>query len=552
MNDIIIEHSKFAYEDIKGIESVFINNYPVVYILYNKSENKTRPKAYIGQTVHAHRRMKQHLEDKKRKQLTDTLLIGHAHFNQSATYNIETNLINYFIADEQFSLQNISQTTQTQMHNYYQKEYYNEELFENLWEALRVNGIAKSSTDVLKNKDIYKLSPFKELSQEQLELKQEILDFCRKNLSTKDHQVFVIHGEAGTGKSVVLSSLFNTIQELSKDKSSVLYKTDNYLLVNHGEMIKTYQNIANSLPHLAKNRFEKPTTFVNKYTEKQADIVLVDEAHLLLSNKDAFNNFNYQNHLEEIIKRSKITIVIFDDKQVLRMKNHWDRDRLSEMLDGYQSHEYNLTNQFRMLASPEIIHWIDSFVQKQVLHLPANTENFDLRIMKSANELKEYIREANIMMGLSRIVSTFDYLHKKDGSTYYVDEEGLNMPWNTTDSSITWAERPETIDEVGSIYTVQGFDLNFVGVVLGPSVDYDEEKKELVIAVEKYKDTGAFSGGNRFSDINERNNHKEHIILNSINVLMKRGVYGLAIYAVNEKLRNKLLKLQEERDELNE
>lgn len=77
-----------------------------------------------------------------------------------------------------------------------------------------------------------------------MDLKQEILDFCRKTLSTKDHQVFVIHGEAGTGKSVVFSSLFNTIQELSKDKSSVLYKADNYLLVNHGEMTKTAYSVS--------------------------------------------------------------------------------------------------------------------------------------------------------------------------------------------------------------------------------------------------------------------------------------------------------------------
>src|SRR5699024_12361167 len=52
------------------------NNYPIVYILYNQSKNKSRPKAYIGQTVQVLRRMKQHLENQNRKQLTDTLFIG--------------------------------------------------------------------------------------------------------------------------------------------------------------------------------------------------------------------------------------------------------------------------------------------------------------------------------------------------------------------------------------------------------------------------------------------------------------------------------------------
>ncbi len=47
--------------------------------------------------------------------------------------------------------------------------------------------------------------------------------------------------------------------------------------------------------------------------------------------------------------------------------------------------------------------------------------------------------------------------------------------------------------EVGSIYTVQGFDLNNVGVVIGPSIDYDPETDQLVIDIDKYEDKGAFT-----------------------------------------------------------
>ena len=38
--------------------------------------------------------------------------------------------------------------------------------------------------------------------------------------------------------------------------------------------------------------------------------------------------------------------------------------------------------------------------------------------------------------------------------------------------NLAWAEQPHTINEVGSTYTIQGFDLSFVGVILGPSVKY--------------------------------------------------------------------------------
>lgn len=55
-------------------------------------------------------------------------------------------------------------------------------------------------------------------------------------------------------------------------------------------------------------------------------------------------------------------------------------------------------------------------------------------------------------------------------------------------------DKGSTVKEAGSIYTVQGFDLNYVGVILGPSITYDEENDQLVIKTELYKDTGAFTG----------------------------------------------------------
>ena len=88
-------------------------------------------------------------------------------------------------------------------------------------------------------------------------------------------KVYVIHGEAGTGKSVILSSLFNTLQEEARQSHSVLAGTKNFLLVNHSEMLKTYQQISESLPYLKKKDFAKPTTFINNQKIEQADIVLI-------------------------------------------------------------------------------------------------------------------------------------------------------------------------------------------------------------------------------------------------------------------------------------
>lgn len=543
MSELVFENREFTPGHVNTLKTLHLNNYPIVYILYNE---KKRPSAYIGQTVQATRRLRSHLEDTRRKDLNRSILIGHEKFNQSATYNIESNLINYFIADNRFQLQNVSQTRSRVMHNYYQKAYYNEKLFQVIWEKLRQEKIVSATLENLKNKDIYKLSPYKELSPQQLDIKTEILDFCKEHMLKEGNHVIAIEGDAGTGKSVLLSSLFNTIQDLSKDESSLLHGTDNYLLVNHGEMLKTYKNIANSLPNLKKQNLMKPTSFINEKTKAgaMADIVLIDEAHLLLTKEDSYNNFHYQNQLDEIIKRSKITIVIFDPKQVLKIKSYWNNRLLEEITNQYKAKTVKLTEQMRMNASPETIKWIDHFVAKEILPLPTEEDSsFELRIFNDAAMFKTAIENKNNEVGLSRIVSTFDYLHKKDNKTYIVDEEGINMPWNSTQNNLTWAENPNSIKEVGSIYTVQGFDLNYVGVVLGPSVSYDECTDKLVIDPSKYKDKGAFITRTDFSP--EKNQEiKEEIILNSINVLMKRGIHGLYIYATDPKLKQRLLELQ--------
>ncbi len=541
-SQLIFENHQFRNDDFNEISSLYINNYPVLYILHNKTN-----KAYIGQTTNVRSRMKQHLKIKERKVFSDSLVIGYEKFNQSATYNIETKLINHFLADGKFTLQNKSQTSKNQsIHNYFEKQFFNIKLFEQLWEKLREEGLAINSSDIIQNRDVYKLSPFHELSDSQLDIKQRILDYCEKNIQSDKHKIFFIEGDAGTGKSVVLSSLFNDLCNLTKDNSSNLYKKSNYLLVNHSEVQKTYQTMAERLPNMKKKQILKPTSFINESDKGKispSDVVLVDEAHLLLTSEDRYNGFNFENQLEEIIKRSKITIIIFDPKQVLKLKSNWSSNSFPHLFRNYDSEVLKLTDQFRMNASDEILKWIDAFVEKQLLPIPNSTEEYHFEICSTADELKDKINKLNEKDKLSRLVSTFDYVHKKDGGIYYVDKDGINLPWNRVNPKMVWAENAETINEVGSIYTIQGFDLNNVGVILGPSVDYDEATDQIVIKHWEYKDKGAFANVANLSG-DKLIKAKENIILNSINILMKRGIRGLYIYATNPNLRKKLISLK--------
>nr|WP_278335085.1 DNA/RNA helicase domain-containing protein [Clostridium pasteurianum] len=183
--------------------------------------------------------------------------------------------------------------------------------------------------DIISNDSLYKLDPYKKLTEEQEKLKEHIFKFCYNHLKD-EHAIFLINGAAGTGKSLLLSSIFNNLQNISRsDSSNALYDTNNYLLVNHPEMLKLYKEIAGKAPNLLKKNFERPTTFINRMAKNntRADIVLIDEAHLLLTKKDPYNHFNQDNQLEEIIKHSHIVILVFDENQVLKFKSYWKNEK---------------------------------------------------------------------------------------------------------------------------------------------------------------------------------------------------------------------------------
>ncbi|WP_427108619.1 DUF2075 domain-containing protein [Lysinibacillus xylanilyticus] len=366
----------------------------------------------------------------------------------------------------------------------------------------------------------------------QLELKEKVIEICEQNISRSEEDksfLFLIQGEAGTGKSVVLSSIFNTIQELSTDISSPLCGSEHYLVVNHDEMLKTYKSIASKLKFLKAKNFDRPTPLINrlKKSGEKADIILVDEGHLLLTRPDTYNNFSDNNQLEELMKLAKIVVVVYDESQVLKLKSFWKEATLETLMQQSDYEKYELKNQFRMRANEEVIEWIDHFKNKKISPIP-NDKEYELKIFDSLQTMHEAIIEKNNDYGLSRVVSTFDYLHKKDGGIYYITEDNGNykIPWNITDGKYTWAEKDSTIKEAGSIYTIQGFDLNYVGVILGPSITYDKQSECLVIKTENYKDVGAFAGIEGIENVKQA---KEKIILNSMNVLMERGIEGLYI-----------------------
>ncbi|PAK98184.1 DNA replication initiation protein [Lactobacillus kefiranofaciens] len=401
------------------------------------------------------------------------------------------------------------------------------------------------TTDLI-NDATQKLSPFKKLTAEQNKLVNTILQFTKKHIKQDYPAIFTVYGDAGTGKSVVLAHLFNEIQVAARtDKTSALYGTTNYFVVNHPEILKVYKEIAGNLPHLYKKDFTRPTSLINQLDKRSAtvDLIVIDEAHLLLSRADPYNNFTYQNQLVELIKRAKIVILVFDPYQVLRTKSFWTTQQLEQITHQYPHEDYHLTHQFRVNASDELLEWFNHFTDDgKILPFPQNArQNYDFRIFDDAEKMRQEIVKRNNEVGLSRILSTTGYPSTLDGGKHYITEGKFKMPWDQYNyTSKPWAEIPKTINEVGSIYTCQGFNLNYTGIILSPPISQIPGTNRLQIDPEKFTDIEAFKKRKDLFTLKQLNQAKKRLFMNMINVLFKRGVYGTYIYAHDPLLRQTL------------
>lgn len=392
------------------------------------------------------------------------------------------------------------------------------------------------------------LAPTLPLTTEQAALVKQILAFTTAHLKEEGPAVFVVEGEAGTGKSVVLTHLFNDLQVAARTaKESPLYQTKNQFTVNHPEVLKVYRELAGGQAHLLKKDFQRPTSLINQLDKSgdHRDVVVVDEAHLLLSKADHYNNFYHDNQLTELLKHASVVILVVDFAQVLRMKSLWTRERLARLLAPYPSQWVKLTHQFRMQAPQPLVDWLNAFTAGTITPLPSvDLADYDFRIFDDAEEMRQLIVRRNQQGGMARVLSTSGYPSILDGGKHYITEGRFKLPWDQYNFTATpWAELPETINEVGSIYTCQGFDLNYAGIIIGPVFYQDPASGRLEVDLSRYTDTEAFKRRADLTDPAEIDRLKRQMVRNALNVIVKRGVKGTYLYAHDPLLRRTLTQL---------
>lgn len=521
-------------------------------------------------------------------------IFGHKHFNLSMTRDIENRLIDYCLANPNANPQNGRGNPQG---DYYGMEDM-EDIFHMIWNRLRrENSELFPAESKITKSAVYKASPNHRLTNDQKSAKEKIKDrVFDAVVGNKSGQLIFVEGEAGTGKTVLTSSTFYELldADIIKDRS---LKCN--LLVNHDEQLNVYKNMAVRLGYKA-DVVLNPTEFLNRHSvtdpatgafkpdpHNHADVVFVDEAHLLWTQpKQAYSKKYSGSQLDDIMSRAKVTVIMFDKNQILRKEqfdelNFMDSRRLLAQSQGpdpfnpdpamVRNNYILLKNQLRMNCSPDTMDWIDGLSKeltvKNLILGSGNkdTESYEVVIFDDPDSLHEAIKGKAGKAGseLSRLIATYDWQYKQNEwapapQRYWsVNIDDWSLPWNEQyywrdiqpklnkrlirkRDTLDWAEQEYSINEVGSTFTIQGFDLAYAGVILGPSVRYDPGKKRIWFdesrrAWDKMKGNRTLSDGTTV-------NVTDTISRNELRVLLTRGTKGLYIYACDDALRDALKK----------
>ena len=362
-------------------------------------------------------------------------------------------------------------------------------------------------------------------------------DMCVRTMlqCLKDHKkrTILIQGGPGTGKSVLA---VNLLMHFILCNCNTAYVTKNsaprqaFLSILSGNKA---ENIAD-IGQLFRSPFGLSRVPVNAY-----DCLIVDEAHRLI--KKMYGDWSGENQVKECISASLLTIFMLDEDQAVTTKDigsvqeivKWCKELGSDII---MREETKLISQFRCNGSDAYIQFIDNLLQRneETISVPITELNYDFRIFDDASEMREALREKNAD-NKARMVAGYCYdwnVKNRRGDIDISLPGGFQAKWNLENDKI-WAINPKSFEEVGCIHTAQGLEFDYVGVLIGKDLKY--ENGQVVT------DKNAISRDDKSSGIRSASDDvARKLILNTYKTLLTRGQKGCFVYCEDEGLREYL------------
>lgn len=347
--------------------------------------------------------------------------------------------------------------------------------------------------------------------------------------------VLIVEGGPGTGKSVLAINLLK--QFLNRGFNS-FYVTKNSA---PREVFKAKLKI-DKMSGL-NNLFKGSGSFYD-CESNSFDVLIVDEAHRLNKKSGRFSNLG-ENQIKEIINASKFSIFFIDENQRVTLKDIGSIAEIKKYANYYDTGIYimELKSQFRCDGSDGYLAWLDNTLEIRETANYDLDDKYDFKVFDNPNELRKAIMEKNKINNKSRLVAGYCWnwisngKNKSDIYDIEMPEYDFGMSWNL-EKSKTWAIDEASVNEVGCIHTCQGLEFDYVGVIIGDDLRY--ENNHIVTDYKKRAKTDqSLKGINKIAKedgYEEAEKIADTIIKNTYKTLMTRGMKGCYVYCTNKEL----------------
>jgi DUF2075 family protein len=358
-----------------------------------------------------------------------------------------------------------------------------------------------------------------------------------KKTKTGKKNVLIIEGGPGTGKSVVAINLLVNLTKLgfvTKYISKNAAPREVYATKLSGVKKKTE----------ISNLFGGTGSFID-VESNVFDVLLVDEAHRLNLKSGLYQNLG-DNQIEEIINASKFSIFFVDDDQQIHIKDVGSSEYIETVakMNGAYINKLKLESQFRCNGSDGFLSWLDNTLQiKETANIKLSSNEFDFKVFTDLNELKQTIFEKNKINNKSRLVAGYcwDWVSAKDNTKTDINipEFDFGMKWNLKKDGSTWIIGDDSVNEVGCIHTCQGLELDYVGVIIGNDMRF-ENNQIITDVMERSSNDRSIMGIKKLLKEDKANalEMADKIIKNTYRTLMTRGMKGCYVYCCDKNLAN--------------
>lgn len=346
--------------------------------------------------------------------------------------------------------------------------------------------------------------------------------------------VVLVHGGPGTGKSVIALHLLG---RLSGEGLKTMHLTGSKAFTENMRKVVGSRAAAQFGYFNVNKKGELPPN--------QFDALVLDEAHRIReSSKDRFTkpgDWSGLPQVDELVHIARVSVFFIDDRQIVRPGEVGSSDLIREAAKraGAKLLEYELDAQFRCSGSDGFINWVDNTldIRRTANVLWKRDDPYEFRVMDSVEALEQAIRK-KATEGSARLVAGFCWPWSEpnsDGSLVKdVQVGGWALPWNAKPDagrlaagipkSNFWASDPGGLEQVGCVYTAQGFEFDYVGIIIGPDLRYDWDKNAWVGDKKHSFDSVVKRSGDRFTEL----------VKNTYRVLFTRGIKGCYVHFMDE------------------